>query len=112
LELFLIISSLQVAIYMRFFFSSLLGVFLFLCFLFHEFQDKMICQYLCHDQLKDVFHVSKRIREAVSSPLSLSLSLVCDFALIMDGSVYATVGRFCVQSKTTLIIKLRAGPIV
>jgi hypothetical protein len=72
----------------------------------------MICQYLCHDQLKDVFHVSKRIREAVSSPLSLSLSLVCDFALIMDGSVYATVGRFCVQSKTTLIIKLRAGPIV
>ncbi|XP_062178180.1 F-box protein At4g35930-like isoform X2 [Alnus glutinosa] len=30
-----------------------------------ELQDKMICQYLCHDQLKDVFHVSKRIREAV-----------------------------------------------
>lgn len=42
-------------------------------FFFYEFEVKLLC-HLHHDQLKPVFHVSQRIRKAVSLSLSASSS--------------------------------------
>lgn len=44
---------------------------------FHEFEVKILC-HLHHDQLRAVFHVSQRIRKAVSTSLSLYLCLYLD----------------------------------
>lgn len=49
--------------------------------LFHEFEVKILC-HLHHDQLRAVFHVSQRIRRAVSS--SLSLWHVCIAVVILS----------------------------
>lgn len=51
--------------------------------LFHEFEVKILC-HLHHDQLRAVFHVSQRIRRAVSSSLCLSIQCACVAVLILS----------------------------